>query len=60
MKANMGKSDRIIRTVLGIVIGVAGIYFQSWWGLIGVVLLATSAISWCPLYAPFKLSTVKK
>ena len=60
MKANMGKSDRIIRTVLGIVIGVAGIYFQSWWGLIGVVLLATSAISWCPLYAPFKLSTIKK
>lgn len=60
MKKNMGIWDRRIRLVLGIVIVAAGIYFKSWWGLVGVVFLATSLISWCPLYAPFGLSTRKK
>jgi len=27
---------------------------------LGIVFLATSTISFCPLYAPFKLSTRKK
>jgi type IV secretory pathway TrbD component len=59
MKKNMGKTDRIIRILLGLLIGAAGIYFQSWWGLLGLVLLGTALISWCPLYAPFKISTRK-
>jgi hypothetical protein len=36
-----------------------GFYFQSWWGLIGVVFVATSSLSFCPLYLPFGLSTNK-
>ena len=60
MKKNMGLLDRRIRIILGLLVVAAGIYFKSRWGLIGVVFLATSLISWCPLYIPFGLSTRKK
>ena len=59
MKKNMGNTDRWIRVVLGILIGAAGIYFKSWWGLIGPVLLVTALLAWCPIYAPFGISTRK-
>ncbi|MBK8555230.1 MAG: DUF2892 domain-containing protein [Lewinellaceae bacterium] len=60
MKKNMGLADRNIRLVLGAVIAAAGLYFQSWWGLLGVVFLGTAFINWCPLYLPFGISTRKK
>ena len=59
MKKNMGSPDRIIRFVLGAAAIGAGIYFSSWWGVIGVVLVATSFLSWCPAYVPFGLRTCK-
>ncbi len=59
MKANIGKVDRNLRIVLGIVILAAGFYFKSWLGAIGLIPLFTAAIGWCPLYAPFKISTRK-
>jgi len=55
----MGKTDRIIRTVLGAAIIIAGVYFQSWWGVIGLIPLGTAAIGWCPAYLPFGISTRK-
>jgi hypothetical protein len=66
MKKNMGSADRIIRLILTAVI--ATLYFTNViTGTIGVVLLATagiflltSMVSFCPLYAPFGLSTCKK
>ena len=57
MKSNVGKNDRIIRLLLGLLIIAAGIYFGSWLGAIGVILLITAAIGWCPLYVPFGFST---
>ncbi|MBD3386224.1 DUF2892 domain-containing protein [candidate division KSB1 bacterium] len=60
MKKNMGKTDRILRIIAGIIILVAGLYFKSWWGLIGLIPLGTALIRWCPLYVPFKISTEKK
>ena len=59
LKKNMGKVDRVLRAILGIVVIVLGIYYQSWWGAIGLILLVTATISWCPIYVPFKLSTNK-
>ncbi len=59
MNANMGKTDKIIRVLLGIAIIALGIYFKSWWGAIGLIPLLTATIGWCPLYAPFKISTRK-
>jgi uncharacterized protein (DUF58 family) len=57
MKKNMGNADRWIRVILGLAIIAAGVYFKSWWGLIGIIPLATSLISTCPLYLPFGIST---
>ena len=60
MKQNVGGIDKILRIVLGIAIIAAGVMYSSWWGLIGVVLLLTGLIGWCPPYAMLRLSTNKK
>lgn len=57
MKCNIGKTDRMIRILLGIVIVILGFSFQSWWGLVGLVPLLTAAFRWCPLYVPLNVST---
>lgn len=59
MTKNMGSADRLIRAVVGIGALAAGYYFKSWWGLVGLVPLATSFISWCPAYVPFGISTCR-
>lgn len=61
----MGNVDRAIRVVLAIII--AALYYTgAVSGTLGIVLLAlaaifvlTSFISFCPLYAPFGISTCK-
>jgi hypothetical protein len=57
MKRNEGNTDRILRVILGVVIAAAGLYFQSWLGLIAIVPLATALVGFCPVYALFGLST---
>jgi len=59
MKHNVGTADRIVRAVLGLAAGAAGLYYQSWFGLIGLVFLGTALIGWCPAYLPFGLSTCR-
>ncbi|XOV90482.1 MAG: DUF2892 domain-containing protein [Pseudomonadota bacterium] len=65
MKKNVGSIDRGIRALaglglvavfaLGIATGVAGIAAV----VVGVVLLGTAAIGWCPPYALLGISTCK-
>jgi len=57
MKANIGTVDRVVRVIVGLVIIGAGIYFRSWWGLIGLLPLLTAGIRFCPVYVPFGIST---
>ena len=57
MKQNVGGIDRLIRVVLGLALIAAGVYFKSWWGALGAILLLTATIRWCPAYLPFGLST---
>jgi len=57
MKRNLGNADRGVRIVLGLAVGAAGLYFSSWFGLVGLVLLATALVGRCPLYMPFGIST---
>ena len=57
MKTNIGPLDRKIRFGAGAVILALGLIFQSWFGLIGLVLLGTALIRWCPAYLPFKVNT---
>jgi len=63
MKKNMGSADRIIRIIIAAIVGV--LYFTGMIpGTLGIILLVlagvfvlTSFISFCPLYAPFGIST---
>jgi hypothetical protein len=57
MTCNMGGGDRVVRGILGVLILAAGLYFQSWWGLIGLIPLGTAAVGFCPAYLPFGIST---
>ena len=65
MKKNMGSADRIIRAIVAAIITV--LYFtETITGTLGIVLLVlagvfllTSFMSFCPLYAPFGMSTCK-
>jgi hypothetical protein len=60
MTINVGSTDRWLRIVLGIVVIVLGFYFQSWWGALGIIPIATGLLRFCPLYFPFKINTAKK
>ena len=65
MKRNMSNIDPLIRAIVavllvylyigGIVTGAFGIILV----VLGVILLITSVIGFCPLYALFKISTFK-
>lgn len=63
---NMGTADRIIRLVIAAVIAV--LYFTGnlsglaaiILGVLAVIFVLTSFVSFCPLYLPFKLSTRKE
>jgi len=65
MSKNEGTVDRIIRALIAI--GIAVLYFTGAisgtlaiiLGIVAVVLLATSVLGLCPLYAALKISTNK-
>jgi len=60
MKCNVGTIDRLMRIVVGLIIAILGVWFDSWWGLVGLVPLATGLFKFCPLYVPLKIFTDKK
>ena len=60
MDKNIGSADKWIRIIVGLFL----ISLDFWgprtaWGWIGLIPLATALIGFCPLYAPFKISTRK-
>jgi hypothetical protein len=65
MSLKQARWDRIVRVVIGIVLSYLG-----WGGVVdgglglivkvlGVILLLTGLIGWCPLYAIFRFRTQK-
>lgn len=66
MTKNVGTGDRIIRVVFAIAVAI--LYFTGVisgtlaiiLGVLAVILLLTGIVGFCPLYAPFHFSTVKK
>lgn len=65
MTKNMGSADRIIRAIVGIVLLIAA--FTAGWGtfwtviaaIVGLVMLGTSAMGYCPPYQIFGIKTCK-
>lgn len=63
MQANVGGIDRGIRIVAGLVLLSLVFVLEGsarWWGLIGIVPLATGLLRWCPAYLPFGIRTCAK
>lgn len=60
MKCNVGGVDRVVRIIIGLAVIGLGIVYQSWWGAIGLIPLATAALGWCPLYLPLGISSCPK
>jgi hypothetical protein len=66
MKKNMGTADKTIRILVAVVI--AALYFTNAisgtlaiiLGILAVMFILTSFISFCPLYLPFGINTSKK
>lgn len=69
MAVNVGKTDRLLRLVAGVVligaplIGGMGLFGMTWLNYVmivaGIVMLATSAMRFCPLYTIFGIRTCK-
>jgi hypothetical protein len=66
MKKNMDSADRVIRVILAALVAV--LYFTNVisgttaiiLAVLAIVFVATSLTSFCPLYLPFGLSTLRK
>ncbi len=66
MKCNVGKTDRIIRAILGIVflglafgLGLAGIT-KIILVVLGAIMLFTAAVGFCLLYLPLGVNTCRR
>ncbi|MCW9705856.1 YgaP family membrane protein [Fodinibius salsisoli] len=57
METNIGNIDRIIRLMLGTFILVLGVYYQNWWGTVGLIPLITGTIEYCPIYSLLGISS---
>lgn len=62
----MGTADKSIRIILAVVIAI--LYYTNVisgttaiiLGIVALILIATSFMSFCPLYLPFGISTLRK
>jgi hypothetical protein len=60
MKQNVGGVDRLLRAILGVGLLSLLLLLEGngrWFGLIGLVPLATAVLGYCPLYSVFGMST---
>jgi len=61
MSRNVGAVDRVIRVLLGLaLLSLMFVGPKTLWGLVGLILLATASVSFCPLYSIFGWSTTPK
>lgn len=60
MKTNVGSTDRLLRIIAGLVVAIVGVIFDSWWGLVGIIPIATGLFSFCPAYSLLNTNTLKK
>jgi len=60
MQVNVGKADRFVRVVAGL--AILSLFFfleggERYWGLVGLLPLATGLFRFCPAYSVFGIST---
>jgi membrane-bound ClpP family serine protease len=61
MKKNVGRADQFIRILLGLVLIVLSFFVPTVWDIImlilGILMILTGTISYCPVYLLFKINT---
>ncbi|WP_199535494.1 DUF2892 domain-containing protein [Rhodohalobacter sp. SW132] len=57
IKKNVGFSDALLRVVLGMIILFAGLWYDSLWGFLGLIFIASGALSFCPVYRVMNIET---
>ena len=61
MTQNVGNIDRILRLVAGLVLlSLIFIGPKTWWGLLGIVPLATAFMRTCPAYSILGVNTCER
>jgi hypothetical protein len=60
MQSNIGNTERLIRIILGL--ALLSLLFilegnASYWGLLGLIPLATAAVRWCPAWKLLGINT---
>ncbi|MGO1966620.1 MAG: YgaP family membrane protein [Moraxellaceae bacterium] len=60
MNVNIGGIDRMLRIIAGVIIIALGAYYQSWWGIVGLIPLLTGVFRFCPLYTMVGVNTCKR
>jgi hypothetical protein len=62
MERNVGDADRTLRMIAGVILLSLLVLLEGnarWWGLLGIPLLLTGILGWCPAYLPFGIRTCK-
>lgn len=55
---NVGTLDRILRIVIGLaLVSLVFVGPQTPWGWLGLILIGTSAMGWCPIYKALGIRT---
>lgn len=60
MQANVGGIDRAVRVIAGLALLSLLVLLDGparWWGIVGLVPLATGLLRWCPAYTIFGWNT---
>ena len=60
MKRNVGPIDRLLRILIGLTIAIFGVIYESYWGIVGILILATGVFGYCLIYGLFKMNTNRK
>jgi len=61
IRLNIGNLDRTLRVLAGLLlVGLAATGRVGLWGWIGVVLLVTGVVAYCPLYSIFGWRTTER
>ncbi len=60
MKSNIGRTERIVRIVVGIgILSLAFVGPRASWAYLGALPLLSGLVGWCPPYALLGISTVR-
>lgn len=59
MRCNVGGIDRALRIIVGLALLAAGYLVPAvgWWGLVGLLPLATGLVRFCPAYTLLGIRT---